>query len=256
MSDQIFNPFLVNDNDESLKSKTGGVFGLNTGVHISEFDFKDTDKEGNQNYSVTIGVQIGDRVYRTFLYFNEGDKVYVKGELTSPGEEGYNEVYYAELSQKIAVLKHALKAVGVTQQQLDQVASTLDPTQLIVGIKAFMQLLPADYKSKSVDVFLEYQWSIKQDQKETFLELPKNMKSGYFLIPSVVAIGKWTEVRTPEELSYVDNAGTTHPLKRGEGFLSSPRAEKQTEEGNKNKASVGFNASAANPQNAAKATWK
>ena len=254
MAQNAFNPFAINDTDESLKAKSGGVFGLNQG-NVTEFEYKDKNKDGETSHSVIIGVQIGDRTYRRFFYFNADEKVYVKGELSDSSAEGYWEAYGAVLVQRIAVIKHALKAVGVTQQQIDQVVSQIDPSDIVGGVKMLLELLPGDYKTKPVDVFLEYQWSIKKDQKETFLEVPDSMKGGIFLIPAVQPTGKWTEVRNEDGLSYVDNAGSIHPISRSAGYLDSPRAEKQTLEGNAKTASNGFNSAASNPQSAAKSTW-
>lgn len=256
MSDQNFNPFLVQDTDESLKQKVGGIFGLNAAANVTEVVFSDKAKDGSDSNSVTITVQIGDRQYKIFLFFNPGEQVYVKGELVGPEAEGYMEVYGASLVQRIAVIKHTLKAVGATQAQIDHIAGQIDPSDLAKGVQALLTALPANYKTTPVDVFLNWQYSIRKDQKETYLELPNSMLTGAFLIPAVKPVGVWKEVITDEnDLSYVDNAGTTHPFKRSSTFMESPRASRQTEADNTAKASTGFNASAANPQNANKAKW-
>lgn len=254
---KTFNPFLVQDTDESLKSKTGGVFGLNAGVNVTEIVFSDKAKDGSANNSVTITVQVGDRQYKSFLFFNPGEKVYVKNELVGEEAEGYLEAYYENLKQKIAVLKHSLKAVGTPAQQIDTVSAQLDPTQLAEGVQALVALAPANYKASPVDFFLEYQYSIKKEQKETFLEFPTSMKAGIFLISAVTPTGSWKEVIAEDgSLSYVDNAGSTHPFTKNSGYMKSSRAKRQTEEDNKKSANTGFSNSAANPQNANKSSWK
>lgn len=256
MSEQVINPFLVNDTDESLKSKTGGVFGLNAGVNIVEISYSDKAKDGSESHSVVLSLQVGERQYKRYLFFNPGEKVFVKNVLSGPEVEGYAEVYMANLVQKIAVIKHTLKAVGVSAEQIDNVARTLNPNDIINGVKAFLTLVPADFKTRKVDAFLEYQYSIRKDNDETYLEYPENMKGGIFLCPSVTPTGTWNEVITEDgSLTYVDNAGGVHPFTRNSAYMESNRAKRQTKEDQKKSGSNGFNASAGNPQQATRSTW-
>lgn len=246
---EIKNIFGVNDTDESLKGKNGGKFGLNQG-HITKLEFLDNaGKDASPANAVDIWVQIGDREYRRRLYETTGELFGPKDTRVAPGEEGYQDLFYADMGQKIAVIKHALKAVGITQADIDKVTASLDPTKIGEGMKALVSLAPAGYQTKPVDAFLEYQWEIAEDQDRTYPELPKNMKGGAFLSPAVTPVGKWTEKKDADgALTYVDDAGNLHPFDRSASFMS---GNKGTQQG-VGAASAAVNASA---EKANKSEW-
>ena len=248
---ELKNIFGVNDNDESLKGKSGGKFGLNHGV-VSKIEFLDNaGKDGAASNAVDIWVQIGERDYRRRLYETTGALFGPKNVKVEPGEDGYQDLFFTDMSQKIAVIKHALKAVGVTQADIDKVVATLDPTKIAEGMKTLVTLAPAQYQKQPVDFFLEYQWEIAEDQDKTYPELPKNMKGGYFLIPSVKPVGKWTEVRDEKGLHYVDDAGNVHPFERDTAYMES---NKGTQQGVGN-TSAGAALANATATDAKKSTW-
>lgn len=251
---EVKNIFGVSDTDESLKGKSGGGrFGLNVG-NVTKIEFLDNaGKDNGPANAVDIHVQIGDREYRRRLYETTGDLFGPKNTKVAPGEEGYEDLFYADMGQKIAVIKHALKAVGVTDEVIAKTSASLDPTKIAEGMKALASLAPADLSKASVDVFLEYQWEIAEDQDRTYPELPKNMKGGKFLVPSVTPIGgKWNEVRDEKGLHYTDDAGNVHPFDRDANFMD---GNKGTQQG------VGASAAANNMSGSAageqpkKSTW-
>ncbi len=245
---EVKNIFSVNDTDESLKSKSGGKFGLNHGfVSLIEFTDK-AGKDKSDGNAVDVHVTIGDREYRRRLYETTGALFGKNNTKVNPGEEGYEELYFEDMGQKIAVIKHALKAVGVTQQAIDAVVATIDPSNIIAGIKSLLTLVPAGYQKKPVDAFLEYQWEISEGQDRTFPELPKNMKGGAFLVAEVKPVGKWSEVRTEDGLEYLDDSKNKHPFNRNKSFMESNKAIQQ---------SIGAvsNPSTPTAETAKKSTW-
>lgn len=224
------NIFGINDTDESLKGKSGGgKFGLNTGV-ISKLEFNDkAGKDGADANAVDITFKIGDREYRMRLFDSTGKPLFNKKNVAvNPGEEGYDRLYFEDMGTKIAVIKHALKAVGVTQEMLDKVSASLDPNNITEGIKTLCSLVPAGYETRPVDGFLEYQWNIAEEQDKTYPTLPKNMKGGRFLTASVRPVGEWTEVRDEQGLKYVDAAGNVHPFDRDKSFMEGNKGTQQT----------------------------
>ena len=102
-------------------------------------------------------------------------------EQVNPGEEGYNDLLNAALNQVSAMVVHAIKAIGVTQDAINKAVTTAKPETFAAFAQVLISLLPADYKQKEVDVFLQYQWAISDGQTRTFLELPKNMKDKYWV---------------------------------------------------------------------------
>lgn len=250
---ELKNIFGVNDTDESLKGKSGGgKFGLNHGF-VAKIEFTDTaGKDNGPGNAVDIWVIIGEREYRRRLYETTGALFGPKNTKVEPGEDGYQDLFYTDMGQKIAVIKHALKAVGVTQVDIDKVTATLDPTKIAEGMKALVALAPAQYQKQPVDFFLEYQWEIAEDQDKTYPELPKNMKGGYFLIPTVKPVGTWKEVRDEKGLHYVDDAGNVHPFERDTAYMES---NKGTQQGVGNASAGATLANAAGATDAKKSTW-
>lgn len=225
------NFFQTKDTDESLQSKTGGSFGLNTGFYSLIAHNPNAGKDGAESDAVDINFKVKDREFRRRLYFSK-DASYFGSDnnLINVGEEGHEDLYFADMVQKIAVLKHVLKSVGVQDSAIDAVSSTLDPDDLIGGILKLLALLPADYTQKQADLFLEWQWEIGRDQNTTFLEVPKNMKGGHFAVPHVAPVGSWKPVTDAEgELSYIDDSGNKHPFTRNANYMKSPRAYRQGE---------------------------
>lgn len=224
MSNFVFGA--VNDADESLKSKSGGSFGLNQG-HITKIEFNpNAGKDGAAANAVDIVVQIADREYNRRIYETTGALYGANNALVQPGEDGYDELYATDMKQKTAVIIHAVKATGVTQQTIDATFAT-PATSFTDWAKKVIALVPPNYKSLSVDAFLEYQWEIKEGQDRTYVEVPKNMKGGYFLIASVKAVGSWKEQRDSDGLKYVDDAGNVHPFDRNLTYMESNKANQQ-----------------------------
>lgn len=225
MSEQIKSIFGVNDKDKSLRSKSSGGFGLNQGF-ITKIEFNpNAGKDGSPANAVDIHVQIDDKEYRRRLYETTGELYGKNNTKLKPGDEGYQEKYNEDMTQKVAVIKHALKAVGVTDDQIDSKMSNV--TSVAAGLEALVSLAPSDLSSKKVDIFLEYQWQIASGQDKTYLELPKNMKGGYFLIPVIKPVGSWKEVKNEDGLKYTDDAGNVHPFDRNATFMESNKAIQQ-----------------------------
>lgn len=229
MSD-IKNFFLIEDTDESLKSKSAGKFGLNPGVNISKIEFlADAGKDGAAADAVDIWGQVAEKEYRRRLYVTTGELYGPKDTRVKPGDEGYEALLAADMGQKVAVLKHILKAVGVTVQAINQVSATLSMSDIANGMKKLAELAPANYKANSVDLFLEYQWDIPEGATRKFVELPKNMKGGIFACPAVKPVGKWTEVINEDGLHYKDDAGNIHPIKKSAEYMLSKKAIQEGE---------------------------
>ncbi len=216
------------DNDESLKSKSGGKFGLNSAT-ITKFEFNpNAGKDGAPSNAIDMTIMIGDREYRNRVYDITGD-LYSGNESVSPGEPGYAEAFAAEQKQKTAVVVHGLKALGVTDAQIMERLKAAQPTDFATWAQAVCSTLPANFATLPVDVFLEYQWNIGEGNDRTYLQLPKNMKGGRFLSPAVACVGEWTETVDSKGLRYIDKANTEHPFTRGKNYMESNKAIQQIE---------------------------
>lgn len=226
MSENKKSFLFVDVNDDTLQSKSGLKFGLNTGV-VDTFQFvKDAGKDGAPANAVYIHVKSGDsKPVRLRLYVDPSPYYFGKGDLQiSKGEEGYDELYYADMTQKVAVIKQVLHALGVDNTKINAVINEND---IVGSIERMVNLAPAGYDKKEVDFFLEWQWQIGNNQERTFLEFPKNMKGGKAMVAAIKPVGKWKEVVNEDGLSYKDDAGNVHVFKRSMDYLQSPKGYPQ-----------------------------
>lgn len=249
---EMKNIFGVKATDSSLQSTSSGKFGLNTG-HINEIVYKEEQKDGNDMKYIDIVVKIGDRDQRARFFLNT--EVYHDNNLIGPGDDGYETAYFSHYAQIVAIIKHALGAVGVTEQTIEAATAGLDSSQLFEGMAKLASLFPADGATKKVDVFLEYQWSIPSGQTRTFLQLPKNMKGGACFVPHVAPVGVWKEVISDEGLKYVDDAGNIHPFIKNKGFMDSPKANLQDSQANSSSSSGNNPFSAASTEAPKASVW-
>lgn len=241
----------ISDTDESLQSKgMSGKFGLNTGK-ITQIEFSaNAGRDDSPANAVLItakidGREFTNRIYEVTRVFDNNNNQIMDTE-SDEYIKGYNEATL----QAMAVIVHTVKAVGVTQAQLDTAlaqpkASFTDWAQTVLS------LLPPNYANTPVDIFLEYQWNISPNQNRTFLQLPRNMKGGRFLCTAVPAVGAWEEQReweeevdggkeTKEGLRYVDKGGNVHPFTRNQNFMESPKAIMQSDEQQSSTAGYGI----------------
>jgi archaellum component FlaG (FlaF/FlaG flagellin family) len=230
---QKFNFQAVNDEDSNLQSKSGGKFGLNTNCHFATIAYiTNAGKDESAGEAVDINIQIGDREHRRRIYNPEGAALYGKDNVQlNPGAEGYQQVLNEALAQNTAMIIHAVKATGVSQENINLALNTKNPQTFGEFAQVLVSLLPLNYKEREIDVFLQYQWNISEGQDRTFLELPKNMKDKYWVVPSTPG-AVWKEIRDDNGLIYVDTNGNKHKIYKTKAFLESPKATQQTLSGN------------------------
>ena len=256
----------INDQDESLKGKSGGgSFGLNESVNITKLEYNpNAGKDNGPGDAVDITVLVGEKEFRrrmydvTRIFDNSGNQ------MTDENDPEYIKKYNENMTQTMAVIVHAVKATGVTQQQIDAAVGA-GVGSFAEWAKAVTSLVPADMDKRPVDFFAEYQWKIAADNDKTYLEVPKNMKGGYFLVPAVPPQGgQWTEERqweatdsngitkTHKGLRYVDGNGNVHPFTRSDNYMESPKGYQQID-GQENSAQTALNN--ASPVDAKKSSW-
>lgn len=242
MSENIVNGGwgVVNDEDKSLQVGEYGHFGLNQRAFLTQFEFSDkAGKDGSDREAVLIAVTVGEKEYKTRI-FDVTDKVYYKNKLIGPGEEGFEETVIRDRKQNSATVIHFLKSVGVTQAQIESVF-----TSPVSGFKEWatrlVSLLPSNFNKIPVDIFLQYQYTLREGQTQTYLELPRNLKDGKFIVPA--ENGNFKEVIDSVGLKYVSENNTVHTITKTAKFMESNKAKKQTggEEVATAKVSIGSN---------------
>jgi len=83
-------------------------------------------------------------------------------------------------------------------------------------------------KTHKVDIFLEYQWTIREGYDRTFLEIPRSVKMGEFICPQTEV--EWTPKNVNGYLTYVDKDENKHPFVRSGNYMQSNRAIAQTKQ--------------------------
>ena len=226
----------INDNDESLKSKETSKFGLNQG-NITKLEFNpNAGKDGSPSNAVDInfmtnnGKEFWTRIFDiTKVFDKSGNQI---EDETNPE---FIKIYNRNIKQNMGVIIHAVKAVGVTQHNIDN-ALKIPTDNFVDWAKIVTSLVPDNFEKLPVDVFLEYQWNIPEGFEMTLLTLPKNMKGGKFLCPSVEPVGSWKEERKWKDengnvvkgLRYIDNNGNIHPFMRNSDYMNSNKAIQQS----------------------------
>lgn len=200
--------------------KQGGKFGLNTGAFITKFELNENaGKDGAAADAIDFTVQVGEREFRHRFF--PISKVFAKGggEITDTNSEEYKKAMASEVAQFNAVISDIVK-VFVSEEDLKLALQVPIPTfkDFAKIVTRLVQATP-NWQKKPVDVFLQYQWAPSGDNDKTYLELPKNVKQGVFIVPSEGEGFK--EERTSTHLKYVKDDGTEHPFKRGEWFVNS-----------------------------------
>jgi hypothetical protein len=219
----------IDDTSKDLQSKQGGKFGLNQGVFLTKFELNTkAGSDGAEQDALDIHIQVADREQRLRIYPTE--KVYDKDnkEITDKNSAEYIKAYNDDWTQKTAVIVHTLKCFRTDEEVRQGMSAPANSFGEFINICA--GLLPDNFASKPLDVFLEWQWNIAPDNDRTFLQLPKNMKGGAFLAPHTPAVGTWEEVRTENGLEYRDSAnGNLHPFNRSANYMESNKANQQIE---------------------------
>lgn len=118
-------------------------------------------------------------------------------------------------------------------------------------------LLPKDFATKPLDIFMQYQWQPSSDQTRTFLEVPTKMKSGAWLKPAQP--GEWKEhiLDSPRDndtaLWYTNEKGEQHPITKNGWFMKSNYARKQGDDSAASTTSIATGTGAASSNGAANA---
>jgi hypothetical protein len=214
--------------EESTPKSAGLNFGLNQRkARLTKFEWiANGGKDGAEQEALDIQFQIGEitKNYRKFpvtsAFFKEKDKAQIT--VTDPTHPAFKDAQI-ELS---ATLMHIM---GCFVSKEDLKTALAKPISSFKDYcKILESLLPADYATKELDIFAQYQWQIGTDKEMTYLEIPKNMKQGKWLVPGTT--NEWKEFRSDKTLKYVDinDGAVTHPFERGEWFLASNFATKQS----------------------------
>lgn len=220
---------------EDLVSQGGknfGNFGLNQNARFTSIKYTETaGKDGAPGKALIYAIKVGEHEYQTRIFFSP--EVYENNILISPGTPGYMEAFVKTYAQNGGVLKHIMKTLGVAEASIDAI-----PMQPITSeeqlVDSFIQkvqqtltLLPSNYREIPIDVFLQHQWTLRGEAKMTYLEVPRNMKGGYFLAPHMP--GKFEQFTNEDSglMYYINENGVEHIFTRSKNYMESQHAKQQ-----------------------------
>ena len=203
--------------EDTPENKSFGNFGLNQDCKVEKLTFDENEEYPN---TVEFSVKVGDSTYKTFISDPEG-RVYKDGELIDETDEEYEKTYNNLVKERLKILTHILKAAtNITDEDLKKEFEKPAGSFREWVLRAFKNIK----KINNVDVFLEYQYNIKEGYSMTFLQIPKNMKGGVFLTKATK--DEWKEIKE-KGLKYKNEKGETHPFVRNQNYMESPKANQK-----------------------------
>lgn len=261
MSDEV-NTSGYGYQDDTPQSRISYGFGLNAGTaRLVKFEWTNmAGKDNTEGEALDIQFAIeGTEKPVNFRLFPV-----VKGfkKDGTPIEDPKSPEFQSALKDFNATVMHVLHCFS-TPEEL-KAAFNVPIANFKDFCRIAMSQLPKDYDKVPLDIFFQWQYSIKGDNKQTYLEIPRKMNNGKWLCVAVVPVGEWKEVRhpnpvdnTPLALKYVDNAGNVHPFQRNGYFLLHPNGFQQKEEETEIPDEVPQNGSSASPETPAgtSGTW-
>lgn len=205
---------------------SGGTFGKNTGF-LTKFEYNaNGGKDGVEQDSVDITVQIEEKEYKTRVF--PVVKVFKKVgqqnvELTDTTTQEYKDL--KELAQKetSAYLVDFVKALVPEETIKESLTNIPNFKTFVQVLQRLVQSVP-NWQKQPIDIWLEYQWKPSGTNTRTFLQLPTKVKHGKVVCKS---LGEgWIEEKTETHLVYLKD-GEIHPLKRGKWYLESVFSKQQ-----------------------------
>ena len=198
-------------------------FGLNAGkTFLKKFEWiPNGGANGAEQEALEVVFNINgtEKGYRLFPVTKAYDKN--NNEVTDPNSQEMKDAF-TDFNAKVTHILHCFQDINTIK------ASFARP---IKNFKEFcqiaMSILPKDYANIPLDIFMVYQYNIKEGQERAYLEIPKTMKYGRWLAASQVGVEwKTNRVENPdnevsEALSYYDVEGSKHPFVRNGWFMNS-----------------------------------
>lgn len=178
-------------------------FGLNTGA-LASVPTMETAKTGKSYLKMVV--KFGDRTKFWFGFFPDRTWDEDGNVITDMQDDRLK----AEIVQFFDTLAHIYKALGV--QNTDRLPKE--------GFSNYVARMNTQARASYVDVFLQYEPTLKAGNDRTWLEIPRNLKFGEFIAPAVP--GDWEEQTAGDGgLFYVDaTTGTVHTFERDDWFVN------------------------------------
>lgn len=206
-------------------------FGLNAGnAFLTKFEWTPTGgADGAEVEALDIIFTINGTAknYRLFPI----TKAFIKGggETTDPNSKEFKDAI-KDFNAKVFHIVHCFVDNETYQAALSRpIASFREFCTLV------QSLLPKGYETKPLDIFLQYQWQPSEGQTRTYLDLPKKMSYGKWVVAAQP--GNWNKVQVTdpsddirEALYYKNEKDEKHPFIRNGWFMRSNFARQQSDD--------------------------
>lgn len=186
-------------------------------------DGQPTDAEA---LDIVININGTDKSFRQFPVTKAFDEN--NTEITDPKHPAFIKAMTNLNQICVMIMKCYRDENDVKAALAKRISSFKDFAAILVG------LLPKDFATKPLDVFLQWQYQITNENDKTYLEFPKKIQQGKFICAAVAPInGEWKMVKTEEDgFYYEDGTKNKHPFfSRSKYFMDSNWFKQQKEGG-------------------------
>lgn len=207
-------------------------FGLNAGrAFLTKFEWiPNGGKDGAEQEALEIIFNVNgvDKSHRQFPV----TKAFLKGggETTDPKAPEFQEAF----SDFNAIITHILHAF--VDSDSIKAAMSIPISSFKQFCQVAMSIPPKNYKEIPLDIFMQWEWQLRDGQEKTYLTIPSKMKYGKWLAPAQAGIWEEHRVENPadtvrEALYYTNAEGNKHPFVKNGWFMNSNFAKQQRADG-------------------------
>ena len=191
--DMMFGGFVSDEADKSTSIK----FGLNQKAKLTKFEynpaieFKNGDSAEGIEAEVKLesGLELKMNIYPTTKVFKDGN------EITDPA--------HPEFRKGITILKKRLFHIAKCfASEKDLIEAVAIPQNFGDFVNSIIGTFQDGWQNKELDLFMQYQWMLKEGAERKYLEIPKKTSQGPFLVPHVK--GNFTEVKITDGKAYAN----------------------------------------------------
>lgn len=220
---------------------TNLVFGLNAGVTLKSFTFNPNGgKNGAPSNCIDFvfdvdGTEVKDRMYEmTHAVQWKNNEMIQVTDKTSPVFIEQAENWSKRLTQLLLcfVNKEELGQKAAAHRESGKTVNTFKEY-----VEFCISILPENYSTVKLDLFLEYQDKIRGTATRTYLQVPPSTKFGYHVVKHVEGKPfKKEEIEmsllTDNDLAlkYVAQDGTIHKFSRNARYMRSNKAKVQSQD--------------------------
>lgn len=237
-NEMLFGGFVSDEETKSSSMK----FGLNQKCKLVKFAYNPAIefKNGDTGEGVEAELNVNGFSMRFTIFPTK--KVYFKGqEITNP--------QHPEFRKEITNLKKRIFHIAKCfASEADLIEAVAIPKTFGDFVNSITDTFEQGWQEKELDVFLQYQWQLREGQERKYLELPKKTSQGAFMIPAIE--GTYSELKVIDDsvtmngsevakvennkftfngneyyakknvnLLYVGEGGKIHPFTRSQWFI-------------------------------------